>query len=824
MINHNQKHTTTAIAIVLLHSMLPTPLGGAAWIRKKMSSARSVGHHDDPEADRRSVHSAGSVQSAPSSNPCAHETKLAARFKAGISGLFSLSTSAQEAQTDLFDAISESHIGKIQQAVRDSADINKPNESGLTPLHMACSLGKVGVISVLVLQLNANVDVTDENGETPLHIACLLGSLPIANLLITAKTNTVSGYKSNQKLQKFINAPDSQKNTPLHIACNTETPCEELIEHLIMMGAAVDAKNTVGETPRALLSARGLTGLISTIEFRLQQHLLAEGHEEEEEHEYGIFAQAQAAASSFGDMVSDVALVSSKLLGPTAEDLAAANRVLDEHDNRPLHHACANPTTATRKELKTLLRCGALVNQQNDQGATPLHVACANNFVEAIKILLNHKDIDPNSADHTGKTPLTVAYQQKNIDIFNRLLLHPRIDATIPCRRGTTVSAILHAACTKGDIPFIIALLQHTTPEGSRSIDPNVPDNNDITLLQGAYAHNMVDVVCVLIEHGAIPSAVGVDHKNMLINACTYGSAEMVGQLLRLLPDPLLGNPDATTLLHVACQANNIPVVQRLLESKTLVCKADPFISRYPNVQTSDLTTPLHIACQNDNSELASILLAAGADANAIDTTGYTPLHYACAKNNTMLALMLLNFGALPYSTDPSHMHFNPTTPLHIACKNTQVSLGLVKCLAHAVCINTQDQSINTPLHYVTLNGRLDLLEQLLTSGALPNTTNQDKQSSLHIACAYGHYPLVELLLTQPGILLNETDNFDRTPLVMACINNHTAIVRLLLTHRAQITPLVKTVVQHPRTCAEIKELIPLSFMDKARSRFKFKF
>jgi ankyrin repeat protein len=60
----------------------------------------------------------------------------------------------------------------------------------------------------------------------------------------------------------------------------------------------------------------------------------------------------------------------------------------------------------------------------------------------------------------------------------------------------------------------------------------------------------------------------------------------------------------------------------------------------------SDGDTPLHVMVWRSDVEGVEILLAAGANANAIGDMSETPLHVACRQHNAAIARLLLAAGA----------------------------------------------------------------------------------------------------------------------------------------------------------------------------------
>jgi len=65
-----------------------------------------------------------------------------------------------------------------------------------------------------------------------------------------------------------------------------------------------------------------------------------------------------------------------------------------------------------------------------------------------------------------------------------------------------------------------------------------------------------------------------------------------------------------------------------------------------PSVTTSDGATPLMAAAVHDQPEIAELLLALGAEADAQDNRGYSALMIAASRGHVEVARALIDFGA----------------------------------------------------------------------------------------------------------------------------------------------------------------------------------
>ncbi len=117
---------------------------------------------------------------------------------------------------------------------------------------------------------------------------------------------------------------------------------------------------------------------------------------------------------------------------------------------------------------------------------------------------------------------------------------------------------------------------------------------------------------------------------------------------------------------------------------------------------SDDGFTALHLACFFGRPEAVSLLLATGADCNAVATNGslLRPLHSAAAQGSLEIARLLLDGGADP---------------------------------------NATQQSSFTALHAAALRGDLALAELLIERGALAEAKADDGRTAADIARDSGH-------------------------------------------------------------------------------------
>ncbi len=147
--------------------------------------------------------------------------------------------SAQEKAKSIFDIARNGTVTEVKELMKQNPDIiNQTNESGFSPLILACYRGNVEVAKFLmdnvkdinyksqegtalaglsvkynkdlveyILNKNANPNITDATGSTPLFWAVKFGNKELAELLLK--------YKADKSLK------DAQGMTPFEYALQT---------------------------------------------------------------------------------------------------------------------------------------------------------------------------------------------------------------------------------------------------------------------------------------------------------------------------------------------------------------------------------------------------------------------------------------------------------------------------------------------------------------------------------------------------------------------------------------------------------------------------
>eukprot|EP00118_Oscarella_pearsei_P004780 m.20904 g.20904 ORF g.20904 m.20904 type:complete len:457 (+) comp28103_c0_seq2:1416-2786(+) len=202
------------------------------------------------------------------------------------------------------------------------------------------------------------------------------------------------------------------------------------------------------------------------------------------------------------------------------------------------------------------------------------------------------------------------------------------------------------------------------------------------------------------------------------------------------LESPL--NEEGTMLLHITSKCGDVDLVQRILDEGV-----------NPNVCDAKGNTAMHYAASTNRVDVITkvLLVAKGANVNAINKKGYSPLHEACVCGSCETVCALLDAGA----------DFLQTTK-------------------HG----------NLPTHVAAHEGKTRCLEAVLKAcSALASEVNENGLTVMHQAAQQGHLETVEYLYLLPrgkSLFLTLRDRHNhRTPLHLASHRGHVKVVRFLV-------------------------------------------
>ncbi len=269
------------------------------------------------------------------------------------------------------------------------------------------------------------------------------------------------------------------------------------------------------------------------------------------------------------------------------------------------------------ESVRALLKQRADVNAPQGDGATALHWAAHGDDLVTADLLIR-AGAHPSAANDVGATPLHLACTNRSAPMVARLLA-AGADANAKLLNGETV---LMTCARAGDANAVKALLLHGADVHAKE------SAHDQTGLMWAAAQSHPDVVQLLIETGADIRARSRTYPQTVVGVQTQraGREKLNYTVLRGGSTPLLfaarvGDvASATVLLAAGADAND---------------------------SLPDGTSALVLAAHSGHGDVAALLLDKGADPNAFGT-GYTALHAAVLRSDVTLVKALLTRGANP--------------------------------------------------------------------------------------------------------------------------------------------------------------------------------
>ena len=252
---------------------------------------------------------------------------------------------------------------------------------GLTPLHRA-ALGGHAEIAEFLLDRGADILAVDAQSRMPLHHAAFEGHAACVQILLDRGSD--------------VTAREFRGRTPLFLATNWGNNLET-VEMLIAAGSDVNDRTERGEEVFFSTLFYGRPAIISAL-------LEAGARLPEDEHNLG--RSVFLAASNGFEGVFRMAAEENESRGlPWWEDVSM--------------HAAARGGSALIGEA--LLDKGAVVDERNMYGITPLHVAAENGRMEFVDFLVgNGADIDGQNT--MGMTALHLARENEHEDVVACLL------------------------------------------------------------------------------------------------------------------------------------------------------------------------------------------------------------------------------------------------------------------------------------------------------------------------------------------------------------------------------------------------------------------
>ncbi|KAL2178339.1 ankyrin repeat-containing domain protein [Thermothelomyces heterothallicus CBS 202.75] len=188
-----------------------------------------------------------------------------------------------------------------------------------------------------------------------------------------------------------------------------------------------------------------------------------------------------------------------------------------------------------------------------------------------------------------------------------------------------------------------------------------------------------------------------------------------------------------------------------------------------------------YFAFRGEDPEVLDLLMAAGADINAVypeDPWKLSALHILLARRE--VPPTLLEAFVVKHKADTNWENVFSARPMQILCSNGQLELLRILLQSEILEIDDTDLQGTTAVHEASLYGYNKCVEALLEHGADPDIADKLKRTALHTAARKGHTETVRVLLRftkQPSLL----DRQSWSPLFCACLSKDEESALLIL-------------------------------------------
>ena len=416
--------------------------------------------------------------------------------------------------------------------------------------------------------------------------------------------------------------------------------------------------------------------------------------------------------------------------------------------------------------MQRLISSGTNVDISDENGWTPLHLACVESGV-GLELLIQH-DADVNSLTKEKRIPLALLIASSGSPKLFQYLLDHGAKPEIPDDDGWTC---LHSAAGDANLELCKILL------GCSTVDIDAQDSEGDTPLHWMCLNPnaLPELVQMFLDRGAKVNEQNKNSEGPLYKACTVGNVPATRLLLDHHADIDDDNVFGRTALHAALEKNNLELVKVLVERGADMYHKDKsgwdcFVQA-ANEGADDILDFLLDSLKSQDSLTKALM--------SRDLHGDTPLHKSAARGNDKTVDILLKAGN-PVTMCSQH-NDDGMTPLAIAayCGNLRIVESL---LANGADASARSGKGELPLcsalegwkkDYTSRTGDFARVCQILASISTDDAPNANV---LDLAVEAGAIELTETLVDSA----NMVDIHGWTPLVLADQCRQYEIVRSL--------------------------------------------
>lgn len=684
---------------------------------------------------------------------CAARNKSISMVRYLASKGCSLTAKDSNGMTVAQHAVKTNNVALLKYLQEKGVSLDESDSSGMTPLMAAVKKEAVEAIKQLTSTPNlCSLNHRDLNGKTAMHFA-----------VSSDKMETVRILKDKGA---DLGVTDHEGNTPL-LESFKHKKAYEMVRYLIQNGCDIQATNNKQR---------------SAVHYACKQKkndalllLLDAGSPFDAPDLHGMTPFTTSAKEN-----SESLTIVLKAMGADVN-----NR--NEKGENAVHLVAKN---GSLKLTLCLSLFGCTLDQEDNNGVTPLMIACEQKQADIVAFLLSKPDVNVNSISHSGETPTHFTCRSGSLEVL-KLLVEKNAELDKPDLKGITPIMLAAAKQNKEFLNFLC----------SRKCDLKQVDRSQRTILHFAVEGKNEDAVSFLISNGLDPNALDESGTSPVLLSIKLNLPSIFMLLKNKggIVAEIFDN-ESWSAAHFASKAGNLPLLKQLQGQMS-------FSSR-----TTSGDNCLTIACKYGQEEALKFLLKQKLNVNSKNAKGDSALHIAAKRSNLSLIPLLLDSGIRV-----SEKNDEGDNVLHILCQKKCTSKldkveslknsnqeeleklkkaadrapefmkeGFLKMIKKAESIPNTLLKKAVPKDTVSKSMLAKLVTRLLDMKIDPNETSNEGKSALHFACLDGSKQIFELLLSR-GADVNLKDCNGETPIFNAIRTGKEKTVNLLLKNEARL-------------------------------------
>ena len=645
-------------------------------------------------------------------------------------------------------------IEVLQSIIDQGAYVNATNKKNVTSLMLACEMGDVDAMNVL-LSAGADRTIKDADGYTWFHYAVHGCSKDVLQSIIakgadvnaTSKGNgtplmLASWYGQVDAIKVLLSAgadqtiKDANGYTWIHYAVRGGCS-KEVLQSIIDHGADVNVTNEEGDTPLMLARKNenedAINVLLSTGANRSRTFKDAYGDtwihyavrkDCSNEVLQSIIDQGDDVNATNKKNVTSLMLASEKgnVYAMNVLLRAGADRTIkDANGDTWIHHAIHGYCSI--EVLQSIIDQGADVNATNKQNVTSLMLASEMGNVDAMNVLLS-AGADRIIKDAIGNTWIHYAIRGGCSKEVLQSIIDQGADVNATNKKNVTS---LMLASEKKNVDAMNVLLR-------AGADRTIKDANGDTWIHYAIrGWCSKEVLQSIIDQGADVNATNKKNVTFLMLASEMGNVDAMNVLLRAGADRTIKDAIGNTWIHYAIRGGcSKEVLQSIIDQ-----------GAYVNATNKKNVTSLMLAMEKRNVDAMNVLLRAGADRTIKDANGNTWIHYAirggCSKE---VFQSIIDQGAYVNATNKKNVTF-------LMLASEMGNVDTMNVLLRAGADRTiKDANGDTWINYAIRGGcSKEVLQSIIDQCAYVNATNKKNVTFLMLASEMGNVDAMNVLL-----------------------------------------------------------------------------